>query len=72
MLRHLASETARFLEWASSLLNEGVPIQAEMKRLLDDPAAVDAALRQGAGKAAGIADPIVRRAEELVGFLPAR
>ncbi|MXP63848.1 tryptophan--tRNA ligase [Roseomonas sp. M0104] len=48
------------------------PIQAEMQRLLADPAAVDAALRRGADKAAAIADPIVRRAEELVGFLPPR
>ena len=57
---------------AEALVAKLSPIQAEMKRLLDDPAAVDAALRQGAGKAAGIADPVVRRAEELVGFLPAR
>lgn len=57
---------------AEALVAKLSPIQAEMKRLLDDPGAVDAALRRGAGKAAGIADPIVRRAEELVGFLPAR
>ncbi|SUE42629.1 tryptophan--tRNA ligase [Roseomonas gilardii] len=57
---------------AEALVAKLSPIQAEMKRLLDDPATVDAALRRGAGKAAGIADPIVRRAEELVGFLPAR
>jgi tryptophanyl-tRNA synthetase len=48
------------------------PIQAEMKRLLADPAAVDAALRKGADRAAAIADPIVAKAEELVGFLPRR
>jgi tryptophanyl-tRNA synthetase len=46
------------------------PIQAEMQRLLDDPAAVDAGLRRGAEKAAAIAEPIVARAEALVGFLP--
>jgi tryptophanyl-tRNA synthetase len=57
---------------AEALVAKLSPIQAEMKRLLDDPATVDAALRRGAAKAAGIADPIVRRAEELVGFLPAR
>ncbi|UPG73656.1 tryptophan--tRNA ligase [Roseomonas gilardii subsp. gilardii] len=57
---------------AEALVAKLSPIQAEMKRLLDDPATVDAALRRGAGKAAGIADPIVRRAEELVGFLPPR
>jgi len=48
------------------------PIQGEMQRLLADPAAVDAALRKGAEKAASIAEPIVTRAEELVGFLPPR
>jgi tryptophanyl-tRNA synthetase len=48
------------------------PIQAEMTRLLADPAAVDAALRKGADRAAAIADPIVTKAEELVGFLPRR
>lgn len=57
---------------AEALVAKLSPIQAEMKRLLDDPGAVDAALRRGAEKAAGIADPIVRRAEELVGFLPPR
>jgi tryptophanyl-tRNA synthetase len=33
---------------------------------------VDAALRKGADRAAAIADPIVTKAEELVGFLPRR
>ena len=46
------------------------PIQAEMARLLADPAALDAALRLGATRAAEIADPIVTEAEQIVGFLP--
>ncbi|CAA9216143.1 MAG: Tryptophanyl-tRNA synthetase [uncultured Acetobacteraceae bacterium] len=46
------------------------PIQAEMKRLLADPGAVDAALRLGADRARAVADPIVAEAERLVGFLP--
>ncbi|MFC3124832.1 tryptophan--tRNA ligase [Pseudoroseomonas globiformis] len=46
------------------------PIQQEMRRLLADPAAVDAGLRLGAEKASAIAEPIVCRAEKLVGFLP--
>ena len=46
------------------------PIQAEMKRLLGDPGAVDAALRLGAERARAVADPIVAEAERLVGFLP--
>jgi tryptophanyl-tRNA synthetase len=46
------------------------PIQAEMTRLLADPAAVDAELRKGSNRAASIAEPIVAKAEALVGFLP--
>jgi tryptophanyl-tRNA synthetase len=48
------------------------PIQAEMTRLLADPAAVDAELRKGSDRASAIAEPIVTKAEELVGFLPRR
>ena len=43
-----------------------------MRRLLADPGAVDAALAEGALDAAAIAEPIVTRAKEIVGFLPAR
>ena len=57
---------------AEALVAKLSPIQGRMQRLLDDPASVDAALRRGADKAAAIANPIVTRAEELVGFLPAR
>ncbi|HEX3991817.1 MAG TPA: tryptophan--tRNA ligase, partial [Acetobacteraceae bacterium] len=38
-------------------------------RLLADPAMIDAMLRDGARRAAAIADPIVAKAENLVGFL---
>jgi tryptophanyl-tRNA synthetase len=48
------------------------PIRAEMLRLLEDPAALDAALHQGAEKAEAIAEPILKRAYEIVGFLPRR
>jgi tryptophanyl-tRNA synthetase len=47
------------------------PIAAETKRLLDDTAAVDAVLRDGAQRAAAIADPIVAEVERLVGFVRA-
>ena len=47
------------------------PIAAETRRLLADPAGVDAILRDGAQRAAAIADPIVAEAERLVGFLRA-
>ena len=45
------------------------PIAAETKRLLADPAHLDGILRDGATRAAAIADPIVDEAERLVGFL---
>jgi tryptophanyl-tRNA synthetase len=45
------------------------PIADEMRRLLADPASIDATLREGAERASAIADPIVRDAERLVGFL---
>ncbi|MCO6419935.1 tryptophan--tRNA ligase [Siccirubricoccus sp. KC 17139] len=46
------------------------PIQAEMSRLLGDPAALEGALRHGADRAAAIATPIVEEVERAVGFLP--
>ncbi|WP_160121735.1 tryptophan--tRNA ligase [Rhodovarius lipocyclicus] len=48
------------------------PIRAEMQRLLTDPGALDAELRRGAEKAEAIAEPILKRAYEIVGFLPRR
>jgi tryptophanyl-tRNA synthetase len=41
----------------------------ETTRLLADPAQIDAVLRDGAARAAAIADPIVNEAERIVGFL---
>ena len=51
------------------LVDKLTPIAAETQRLLADPASVDAVLRDGARRAAEIADPIVAKTEELVGFL---
>ena len=45
------------------------PIALETSRLLADPAHVEKILRDGAARAAAIADPIVAEAERLVGFL---
>jgi tryptophanyl-tRNA synthetase len=53
-----------------ALVDHLSPIQAEMRRLLGDHAALDAALRLGAQRAAAIAEPIVTEAERVVGFLP--
>ena len=57
---------------ADALIAHLSPIAAEMTRLLEDPAALDAALRLGAERAGAIAEPIVAKAREIVGFLPAR
>jgi tryptophanyl-tRNA synthetase len=45
------------------------PFAVETERLLGDPATLDAILRDGAARAAVIADPIVSEAERLVGLL---
>ncbi len=59
-----------FKESLTAVLVEKLsPIAAETRRLLADPGHVDAVLRDGAARAAAIADPIVDEAERLVGFL---
>ena len=45
------------------------PVASEMRRLLDDPAQIDAILRQGAARAREIAVPIVAETKKLVGFI---
>jgi tryptophanyl-tRNA synthetase len=59
-----------FKEALSALLVDHLaPIAARTNELLADPAGLDAILRDGAGRAAALADPIVAEAERLVGFL---
>jgi tryptophanyl-tRNA synthetase len=57
---------------AEALVAHLSPIQAKMAQLLSDPASLDAELRKGAERAEALANPIVAKAEELVGFLPRR
>jgi len=45
------------------------PIQDEMRRLLADTGAIDAALRDGAGRARALAAPILREVQDIVGFV---
>jgi tryptophanyl-tRNA synthetase len=45
------------------------PVNAEMVRLLGDPAEIDRILADGAVRARAIAEPIVRQAKALVGFI---
>ena len=54
---------------ADLLVEKLAPIATEMRRLLSDTTALDSLLRDGAARAEAIAEPIVRRAEGLVGFL---
>jgi tryptophanyl-tRNA synthetase len=54
---------------AERLIAHLAPIAAETRRWLADPGAIDATLREGAARAAAIADPIVAEAERLVGLL---
>ena len=45
------------------------PVNAEMNRLLADPAEIDRVLAEGARKARTIAAPIVDTVKDIVGFL---
>ena len=44
------------------------PVTAEMRRLMDDPAEIDRVLKDGAERAAAIADPVVDEVKKIVGF----
>jgi tryptophanyl-tRNA synthetase len=44
------------------------PVAAEMRRLMSDPAGLDAVLRQGAARAGAIAEPILEDVRKIVGF----
>ena len=57
---------------ADALIAHLAPIRTEMLRLLEDLAALDAALRRGAEKAEAIANPILAEVKQAVGFLPRR
>jgi tryptophanyl-tRNA synthetase len=60
---------SKLTELAVSVLG---PINAEMKRLMDDPAELDRILARGAEKASAIAEPVLDEVYEAVGFLPRR
>jgi tryptophanyl-tRNA synthetase len=45
------------------------PIAGEMRRLLADPAHVDAILADGARRAAAIARPIIAQVKQIIGFV---
>ena len=48
------------------------PISTEMTRLMEDPAEIDRILARGAEKAEAIANPILERTYEIMGFVRSR
>jgi tryptophanyl-tRNA synthetase len=44
------------------------PVSAEMRRLMADTAEIDRVLKDGAERAAAIADPVVDEVKKIVGF----
>ncbi len=45
------------------------PVQGEMRRLMDDPAHVDAVIADGVERARAIAEPVLAEVHDIVGFL---
>jgi tryptophanyl-tRNA synthetase len=64
---------AQFSTFKKSLAEIAVsriaPVNAEMNRLLGDPAEIDRILASGAEKATALAAPIVQQVKDIVGFL---
>src|SRR5579871_3502832 len=56
-------------ELADLAVSKLVPIAAEMRRLLADPAEIDSLLRRGAEKARAIAHPVLKDVKEILGFV---
>ena len=56
----------RWPSWRSSRI---APVNAEMTRLLADPAEIDRILADGAARAQAIAAPIMDKVKDIVGFL---
>jgi tryptophanyl-tRNA synthetase len=66
-------EGAMFSKFKDELADLAVavlgPIGSEMKRLKGDPAYVDGILRRGAERARDLSAPVLREAQDIVGFL---
>ncbi len=60
---------ARLTDVAVAVLG---PINAEMARLMNDPAELDRVLARGAEKAGAIAEPVLKDVYDAIGFLPRR
>lgn len=75
-LEQVVAETAgqQFSQFKGTLADTAVavlgPVNAEMKRLMDDPAEIDRILKRGAEKARDLAAPVLKEVYDAVGFLP--
>ena len=71
VLKHFGGKM--FSEFKPALADLAVdklsPITGEMKHLLADPAYIDGVLEKGAERARAIADPVMKRVKEIVGFI---
>jgi len=65
-----SSSFARFKEALAALATEKLtPIGDEMRRLMADPVEIDRILADGAARAHDIADPILAKTKDIVGFI---
>ena len=55
--------------WPSLPSTRLTPIGEEMRRLMADPVEIDRILAEGAARAHGIADPILAKTKDIVGFI---
>jgi tryptophanyl-tRNA synthetase len=70
---HGGTQFSAFKEALTELAVERLgPIGNEMQRLIADPGYVDQILKDGAERAAAIADPIINEVYDIVGFLNVR
>jgi tryptophanyl-tRNA synthetase len=75
-LEQVVAETKgqQFSQFKATLADAAVavlgPINAEMQRLMSDPAEIDRILKRGAEKARDLAGPILKEVYDAVGFLP--
>ncbi|MSP67068.1 MAG: tryptophan--tRNA ligase [Alphaproteobacteria bacterium] len=61
---------SRFKEKLAELATQVIaPMTGEMRRLLADQGYIDAVLRDGAGRARSLAEPILREVHRIVGFV---
>jgi tryptophanyl-tRNA synthetase len=68
--RFAGAPFAKFKDALTELAVEKLsPLANEMRRLTADPGAVDAVLRDGAGRAHALAEPVLHEVYEVVGFL---